>query len=150
MSLEDLNKKFLKRWNTIKKRSTDYGLKIPEKNDVYELVKKSFFSGFKCEYCGVQLKIYDTKPYYNVFSIEHKKPLLFGGDNSIENLAIVCHKCNVVKGPMTEDTWKKIILHLPKKIFDQMCNEVFAAKMAYLLETQRLQRKINDARKQTF
>lgn len=35
--------------------------------------------------------------------IEHKLPLINGGDNSSDNLVVSCHACNVKKGRLTAE-----------------------------------------------
>ena len=138
MNIKDLDKKFETRWKTLQKRSKDCNIGLPNKEQLHKLLLESFSNGFKCEYCQTQLKIYDTYPYYSVFSFEHKKSIYFGGTNTIENFAVVCHRCNITKGPMTEETWREVIKHLPHELFEKMCNESFSANMSSILERQRL------------
>lgn len=51
---------------------------------------------FRCVYCGIVL----TKQNR---SMDHKIPLIRGGNNEIENLVPACFKCNVRKSRMTYD-----------------------------------------------
>jgi len=138
LSIEELNKKFEIRWKTLEKRSKDCNLGLPNKEQLHKLLLVSFFNGFKCDYCKTQLKIYDKYPYYKIFSFEHKKSIYFGGTNNIENFAIVCHRCNLTKGPITEETWRAIIQHLPHELFEKMCNESFSANMSRILKRQKI------------
>jgi 5-methylcytosine-specific restriction endonuclease McrA len=139
----ELETVFEKRWRTLEKRSFKHNLSMPNYNQVHALLFQSYNNGFKCNYCGVQLKVKDSYPYYFVFSLEHKKPLQNGGTNAIENLAIICHRCNIVKGPMSEETWRAIIKSLPPHLFNKMCNELFVGRMSDELKSQGLGR--NDA-----
>lgn len=48
-------------------------------------------------------KIIFTRTYYNgpgviPFEIDHKTPICLGGDNSIDNLQLLCRRCNRSKG----------------------------------------------------
>ncbi|OCL96492.1 HNH endonuclease [Aliarcobacter thereius] len=44
----------------------------------------------KCEYCGIEL-------YERTAMVDHKIPLSKGGSSDIENLAICCQKCNILR-----------------------------------------------------
>jgi hypothetical protein len=50
-----------------------------------------------CEYCFSPL---DFSP--DSFSIEHIKPIIKGGSNDLENLALACQGCNGYKSVKTE------------------------------------------------
>ena len=45
---------------------------------------------YKCEYCGVEVNEHTAM-------IDHKIPLKAGGTSEIDNLAIACPKCNILK-----------------------------------------------------
>jgi len=47
-------------------------------------------SDYKCEYCGVEVNEHTAM-------IDHKIPISAGGTSDIENLAIACPKCNILK-----------------------------------------------------
>jgi 5-methylcytosine-specific restriction endonuclease McrA len=139
--LGELEEVFNKRWRTLEKRSLKQNLPMPNYNQVHKKFYQSYLNGFKCDYCKTPLKIKDVWPFYFVWSLEHKKPIHSGGTNDIENLAIVCHRCNLTKGPMSEETWRAIIQALPKELFNKMCNELFAASMSKELHSQGLGRE---------
>ena len=136
----ELNDVFERRWHTLELRSTRQKITLPPKEQLRKLLYQSFSNGFKCDYCQTQLKIKDAYPYHSVFSFEHKKSIHCGGDNNIENLSVVCHRCNVTKGPMSEETWRAIIEHLPPELFNRMCNELFSASISKELKRQGLSR----------
>ena len=136
----ELNDIFERRWRTLQRRSIKENIVLPPKEQLYKLLLQSFENGFKCDYCGIQLKIKDTYPYHSVFSFEHKKSIHIGGDNQIKNLSVICHRCNITKGPMSEKTWRDIIKYLPSEVFNKMCNESFAAGMSRELTRQGLGR----------
>ncbi len=138
----ELNDAFERRWRTLELRSQKEKISLPNKEQLRKLLYQSFSNGFKCDYCQTQLKIKDIYPYHSVFSFEHKKSIHCGGDNSIENLSVVCHRCNIVKGPMSEETWRAIIKHLPPELFNNMCTEVFSAGLSLELKRQELNRDI--------
>jgi len=52
-------------------------------------------AGFRCEYCRLHC---DHQPSV-VFHLEHIIARQHGGDDSPENLALACHRCNLCKGP---------------------------------------------------
>lgn len=131
-----LRQRFEARWTSIGKRSNWYELTLPPKEELWALLLRAYHNGFKCEYCGTPLKIVDSYPYRNVFSFEHKKSLYVGGDNNLDNMAVICHKCNIVKGTVSEDIWRDMVKTLPKPLFDKFCEEHFAASMAATLERQ--------------
>jgi hypothetical protein len=54
-------------------------------------------------------------PWKDVGSIDHMKPQHEGGSNTLDNLALSCHQCNVVKGTMNSDTFLEMF-----KAFDKM------------------------------
>lgn len=37
--------------------------------------------------------------------IDHKTPIICGGSNLVQNLQLLCPKCNMAKGSMTMDEW---------------------------------------------
>ena len=47
----------------------------------------------KCAWCKKFIKLYDLRTH-----IDHVKPLIFDGDNSLDNLVITCADCNKNKG----------------------------------------------------
>lgn len=140
----ELEEVFEKRWRTLERRSLKQNLPMANYNQVHQLFFQSYLNGFKCDYCKNQLKIKDNPPYYFVWSLEHKRSLYFGGTNDIENLAIVCHRCNITKGPMLEETWREIIKSLSPELFNKMCNELFAGRMSSELKSQGLGRNETD------
>lgn len=139
-SLEDL---FERRWQTLLKRSIKNNISPPQREQLRQLFLQAAYNpnGFRCDYCNNLLNAKDNYPYYFRPSIEHKKSIYHGGDNRIENLAVICHRCNIVKGPMSEETWRAIIKHLPPELFNQMCNESFAAGMSRELKSQGLSKE---------
>lgn len=52
-------------------------------------------AGDRCEYCLVRQ---EHVPFARL-QIEHVRPKKHGGDDSLENLALACNRCNFSKGP---------------------------------------------------
>lgn len=85
-------------------------LELPDKEELWEKVKENWKSGFMCEYCGRKMVVKDSEyPHSRSFSLDHKVSLNLGGDNSIDNFAIACHQCNVVKGTLRASTFKRLL-----------------------------------------
>ncbi len=58
-----------------------------------------------CQYCGKASGL----------EIDHKVPSILGGDNSIENLQLLCYACNEIKGIRTHsDETKSYVLAVRK------------------------------------
>lgn len=128
-----MRERFELRWLTIQKR----GLPLPNKEALWHKVLFSFDSGFKCEYCGCQLLVKDPYfPYSRSFSLDHKLSIDMGGDNKIENFAVICHRCNIIKGTMTEKTFRSLLQAFSKnpEILDSMFQEMWRGRLANKLE----------------
>lgn len=126
-----LKKKFEDRWRSLLKTSEKHGVAPPNKEALWNKLLRRFSEGFRCAYCDCFLMVKDSRRFYpQVFSIEHKISLHAGGDNSIENLEIVCHRCNVVKGTMGYDTFLELIRLLPQPLLDRMFEEIWAGRLA--------------------
>lgn len=54
----------------------------------------------KCNYCQIIL---------HKFHIDHVMPLKLGGGNNIENIQLLCPKCNLRKGAKHPDIFRKLI-----------------------------------------
>ena len=52
-------------------------------------------AGHRCEYCRLRQEHDDT----HTFHVEHINPRKHGGADTLENLALACHQCNLHKGP---------------------------------------------------
>lgn len=51
-------------------------------------------AGGRCEYCGLR-QHQEPLPFH----VEHITPCQHGGKDTLENLALACHHCNLRKGP---------------------------------------------------
>ena len=132
---QKLKKRFEIRWQNLVDKSKRMNKEIPDKEAVWNLVFTSFNNGFFCDYCGKKMLIKDSSPpYLRSFSLDHKISLFIGGDNSIENIAVVCHRCNIVKGTMKHDTFIELIRQCPPGLLDKIFAEIWAGRMANKLE----------------
>lgn len=141
MSLRLLHEGFERRYRSIVEHSKRFHVPPPDKAKLWRKVLEVYRNGFKCEYCGRKMKLKANNKFDgDVWSIDHKISLYMGGDNSIENLAIVCHRCNIVKGTMTEKTFMKL-LHLIKThdppLLDQLYKEIIAGRLANKIEREK-------------
>jgi len=133
--------RFEVRWKKIEiKTQRIKRLRLPNKDLLWQKVLESYRNGFKCEYCGQTMLIKDpVYPYKRSFSLDHKTSIWLGGTNAIENFAVVCHRCNIVKGTMTSETFKALIFAV-RKVFssdyllDKIFDEMLAGRMADKLE----------------
>lgn len=67
---------------------------MPTKDVLEELYEQS---EDHCMYCGIRL--------FGEYHLEHMNPIVRGGSNEIENLAVVCADCNLNKGDKTFTEW---------------------------------------------
>lgn len=143
-----LRRQFERRWLSQVKKSRLLGIDPPGREELLNLLLEVYQNSFKCEYCGSPLKIKDDDPpYFYSFSFDHKTSLFLGGDNSIGNFAIVCHRCNVIKGTMTCETYKKLISpHLADQNFlNRVFLEIWQGRLADKLQREKLLRtKVRD------
>jgi 5-methylcytosine-specific restriction endonuclease McrA len=131
-----LHQRFEVRWKNLETRSNTKNLTLPDKQLLWYKVLHCFNTGFYCEYCGQKMLITDpTPPHHRSFSLEHKTSLDAGGDNKDNNFAVVCTRCNIIKGTMTEETFRAFLTPLLEnqslldKVFREMWNGRFANKM---------------------
>jgi len=122
----------------ILKKSKKFNVAPPNEKALWAKVLRVYRNGFYCEYCGRKMKVKGDGPYdVAAWSIDHRRSLWNGGDNSIDNIAIVCHGCNIVKGTMSEETFREIVELIKKhkpELLDRWYREVMAGRLANKLE----------------
>jgi 5-methylcytosine-specific restriction endonuclease McrA len=101
---EQKQKIFLRRWENLKISSIGLGLEID--NNLKHKLEEKFINTHQCEYCGNE---FDQNKKGFEPSIDHMKPKSKGVTNEIQNLAIVCFSCNLIKGTMSAETFCEII-----------------------------------------
>lgn len=96
-----------------------------------------------CYYCTEELERGYEFPYSKNPSIDHKQPLSRNGLNSFDNVAISCTRCNIVKGTMTEQTYKNFLTLLNSKPEwkETIMNEMFLGRLADKLRREGKQKK---------
>lgn len=131
-----LKMKFEKvRWPNLVRHSTERNVPLPDREALWNKLLASYLNGFRCAYCNHPLKINDSPPLYeHVFSIDHKISLADGGDSSIDNFAIVCHRCNIIKGTIRYDTFQDMIAILPPTLLDRMFKEMMPGRLPSKLD----------------
>jgi DNA-directed RNA polymerase subunit RPC12/RpoP len=125
------------KWKNIETKSRLKNLPLPDKEKLWEKVYSSYLNGFKCEYCGQQMLVKDAEyPYSRSFSLDHKTSIFLGGDNSLENFAVVCHRCNIIKGTMKAETFKELLQHLlnDPNLLNRVFEEIWAGRLADKLQ----------------
>lgn len=70
------------------------------KKEIDGLIKSAL--GKKCPYCKEELKA-------DVISLDHIIPRSVGGEDSIENLEIICDRCNRMKGELKKKEYEKLL-----------------------------------------
>ena len=122
---------FERRWSNLVKRSRKYGVALPDKQELWSRLLSHYYKGFRCEYCGAQMLVKSPKGKVHpfVWSIEHKIPLSEGGDNNMDNIAFVCHRCNLVKGTLPGYAWEVAVRAMQERLGGELYER--AMRMAY-------------------
>ena len=133
--MTELRKAFERRWRSITERSFSFKKTLPDKQKLWLKVLKSYSSGFICAYCGRVMMIKDSEPPYGKsFSFDHKISLWLGGDNTVDNMEVVCTRCNQIKGTMTKETFIKVIDAVREVhgdcLLEKMFKEVYSGRLA--------------------
>lgn len=139
-----LREAFERRWkNLVRKAEEIDRLRVPNKGVLWNIVRDSWRKGFRCAYCGRKMLIKDPEhPHGRSFSLDHKVPIDLGGDNSLENFAVACHRCNIIKGTLRAETYKRLLeedkaLLDDRQFLDQMFSEMWDGRLAEKLNRER-------------
>lgn len=93
--------------STLKKRSHEYAvifeMSLP---DIRRLLLQAY--GNQCKYCGHVLN-------FRNMVCDHMVSLSNGGDSTIDNLEMICKRCNTRKGPLDTSEYESIVLWLSTK-----------------------------------
>jgi 5-methylcytosine-specific restriction endonuclease McrA len=84
------------RYRNLSERSHKYNVKCPSLEELYSEISLRYTVSTLCPYCGDRIDLFGK--YENSPSFDHIIPLTNGGNSSLENLAFVHTKCNLVKG----------------------------------------------------
>lgn len=104
-----LREAFEQRWRNLLTRSLRVGLSLPDKEALWKKVMDCWNGGFKCDYCGNKMKIHESTPSSKTFTIEHELSIHNGGDNSLQNVFIICKDCNTKKNTLCASTFHDVL-----------------------------------------
>ncbi len=135
-----LKEGFNRRYRSLLERSRRMGIEPPPRDRFWRMVLQTYRDGFRCQYCSAKMLARDPEPpYYRAFSIDHVQSLDMGGDNTLKNLTLACHRCNIIKGTMTGETFLRMLhedgplLDNPK-LLDRIFKEIWKGRLANKLE----------------
>ena len=131
-----------KRYNSIIARSEAYRIAPPDKELFYQKAETCLLDGFTCYYCGGKLKITEPYPSLSTFSFDHYLPIVLHGNNAMSNIVICCHSCNIIKGTMTGDTYKKLLQYIPVELKNQMFIEIYRGRIADKIERDQAEKQL--------
>lgn len=101
---EKLLKKAYNLRQKLQERGEEHDLETTiETGDLHQLLHSTY--GQPCPYCKAQLK-------YQNMSCDHIVPLEQGGTNNLQNLRVVCKRCNTRKGPLTHQEYTTLLRFL--------------------------------------
>lgn len=78
-----------------------------KRSKVTKLARLMVDGDCRCFYCGRKVRIAPMGEVHAQYSatVEHLKPLCFGGADSYSNLAVACHRCNTARGAAWHLSW---------------------------------------------
>lgn len=96
--------------STLKKRSRDYEVEFEMslteiRNMIYDAYGKT------CRYCTNRLDVTNMV-------CDHVQPISSGGPSIKKNLQMICKRCNTRKGPLSHNSYKKLIVWLEEQSID--------------------------------
>ena len=134
VTVKELKERFAKRYTDLLARSRLRGIALVDKNLLWEKVVASFQEGFRCYYCGCALHVRQPRPSPQVFSLDHYLPFALGGKNTVENIVICCHSCNIIKGTMRGGTFEELLHYIPVELKEKMFDEIYRGRLADKLD----------------
>lgn len=105
----------------------------------FDLLSKGVY---ECEYCGHALFGETIAPHWFAPSLDHRVPKSIGGPNTFENIAIVCTRCNICKGTMTEKTYREMLKSLEPELRETILREMFSGRYAAMLARKEKEREL--------
>ena len=128
-----LKARFEIRWDNLINSSLRHKAALPaalDKEKVWQRLLDRFKNGFVCAYCGQLLLIRDSlRPFSKSFSLDHKISLFSGGGNDADNIEIICHRCNIIKGTISPSTFTELIKACPSSLLDRMFTEMLPGRL---------------------
>ncbi len=84
-----------------RERAQQYGVQLPYGlGQLRDLVSTALDK--QCPYCDVVLD-------YRNFSVDHSEPVSRGGSFALDDLCVICMRCNQVKGNMNEGEFTRLL-----------------------------------------
>jgi len=128
---EQLDTLAAKRYNGLRKRLArpklvDLGTIPHSLKDIQEVYCEAYKNGFVCEYCKRQLVFKSIFPYWEAASLDHKRPLMKGGSGEKTNLAVCCHRCNVIKGTLDAEEYLWVLESLKLRGAPELMEKVLS------------------------
>ena len=109
---------FNKRMKNLYERCESNKYVLPDRKIFMEVLTESIDNGFKCNYCGIQLRLKgrvlskNTKSYVvyeDLYTFDHIKPLSKGGTHDKDNICVCCKSCNTLKGDLDLGIFQEFI-----------------------------------------
>ena len=92
---------------SLKRRSKEYEVLFDiSLKEIRELIYSAY--GKRCKYCRDILKV-------NNMVCDHNIPLSHGGESILNNLQMICARCNTRKGPLTHKAYSKLLAWLKRQ-----------------------------------
>jgi len=92
---------------SLKKRSKEYEVEFDiSLKEIREEMYKVYGKG--CVYCKEPIKIQNMV-------CDHIIPISLGGASTVQNLQLICNRCNRRKGPLTDKQFGKLLLFLSRQ-----------------------------------
>ena len=92
---------------SLKRRSKEYEVLFDiSLREIRELIHSEY--GRRCRYCSNILKV-------NNMVCDHSTPLSNGGESVLNNLQMICARCNTRKGPLTNKAYSKLLAWLKRQ-----------------------------------
>jgi 5-methylcytosine-specific restriction endonuclease McrA len=147
---EQLRAVFKRRFKNIERWCSDLGVSPPRgetREEIWKLLVESWRRGFKCEYCGEEMLIHDPKEGHpRSVSLDHRIPIRPWGGSVYDpsNIAVVCHRCNIVKGTIKAGTFTEILrlCETVPGLKERFLEEAFRGRLADKIERLKLEKEI--------
>ena len=90
-------------FHRLMKKSSTLRTSLKRRSKEYEVLY-----GKRCKYCKDILKV-------NNMVCDHSIPLSHGGESVLNNLQMICARCNTRKGPLTHKAYSKLLAWLKRQ-----------------------------------
>ena len=110
MSMKEIRNIANKRYQTAARRHYrgKYDCAPPTRKAIRAVVSEAFDNGMICPICGREMVYETTGSNDRMMTLEHIMPLSRGGDQTRNNLIMICRECNCAKGSMTVEEYERM------------------------------------------